>query len=112
MKKLLPFFASFFLCSVASAQLSISTAYNYTFYKEAFQRNVPGLQLRIKYLAHEKMGLFLSHTLGAPITEGSMFIANGSNGDIRVNSEIKYKFKTYNLGIYAAIVGGEDTKAS
>jgi hypothetical protein len=112
MKRCLPFLVLLFFVSFASAQVSVSTSYNYTLYKGGFQRNVPGAQLRVLYLYDDMKGYYFSYTHGIPITEGSMFDAAGDNGHLTVNSKIRYKFKTYNLGLYGTLAGSNETKAS
>jgi hypothetical protein len=112
MKRWLSFLVLLFFASFASAQVSVSTSYNYTLHQGAFKRNVPGAQLRVLYLYDDEKGYYFSYTHDIPITEGSMFDAIGDNEHLTVNSKIRYKFKTFNLGLYGTLAGSHETKGS
>src|SRR5438270_12339495 len=94
----------------ASAQLSVGVAGNYTMYKGDFQRSTSGAQIRVGYLLSEKITGVLSFTYGMPIKQASVVTLEGNNGSTQeVNSQINYKFKTFNLMGHYTLVGDDES---
>ncbi len=107
-------FLSFFALSamyVASAQISVGLNTNYTMYKQEFQKNTPGVGIRVLYEVSEKQSAGLSFTYGMPIKyASSTTIIHSSTGNLEnVPSEIKYNFKTINLMGNFTFIGNSET---
>lgn len=85
--------------TVAKAQLDFSSIRvdvggNYTMYKGDFQRNTPGVKLRLSVPDNEKMAIGLGFTYGFPIKQASEVpYTDGST----VASEFSFNFKTISL---------------
>lgn len=94
----------------ASAQFAVGVGANYTMYKGDFQKSTTGAQVRASYGFNEKSTGVFSFTYGLPINYPSFVtLMDNSSGTKQVASEIKYKFKTFNLVGNYTFVGDDET---
>ncbi|HEV7620927.1 MAG TPA: hypothetical protein VGO09_04305 [Flavisolibacter sp.] len=111
MKQAFLILCSFTILSVASAQFTAGINANYTMYKGDFKKSTPGIQIRLGYAATEKTDFILSFNYGMPIKQASSTILSDQNGNSAssVPSEIKYKFKTFNLIGHYNFIGDQES---
>src|SRR5687767_13668784 len=82
-------------------------------YNSDFQERTLGPQIRIGYNFTEKMTTNLSYTMGMPIKQPSQVEMVDNNGNYSTQeSEMVYKFKTFQLNAQRHFIGGNESACS